>query len=264
MDWDSAAHAAIRKVPFFVRSRVKKKVEAHVKDLGLTLVTLDHVNDLRKKFLSKGGMEKELKGYDISTCFSGGGCPNVAHPATDLLVDIELLMARAKMFEFLKSRVKGDLKFHHEFRISISDCPNACSRPQIADIGIIGACRPRVGEGCTLCMACVRSCPDKAIQLWEGDERPIIDMEACKDCGQCIKVCPARSLEKDKTGFKVLLGGRLGRNPRLGMPVPGILSHQETMALVEKCLAYYKTHSLNGERFSHLIESVDQVLSFDG
>ena len=31
---------------------------------------------------------------------------------------------------------------HHEFRVSLSACPNACSRPQIVDIGLIGAVTP--------------------------------------------------------------------------------------------------------------------------
>jgi dissimilatory sulfite reductase (desulfoviridin) alpha/beta subunit len=44
----------------------------------------------------------------------------------------------------LKKIVRGSLRIHHEFRISISDCPNACSRPQITDIGLIGACHPVV------------------------------------------------------------------------------------------------------------------------
>ena len=29
-----------------------------------------------------------------------------------------------------------DLKFHHEFRVTVADCPNSCSQPQIKDIGI--------------------------------------------------------------------------------------------------------------------------------
>ncbi|MFW6081491.1 MAG: sulfite reductase, partial [Desulfosalsimonas sp.] len=32
MRWDGDADAAIRKVPFFVRKRVRKRVEAHVAD----------------------------------------------------------------------------------------------------------------------------------------------------------------------------------------------------------------------------------------
>ena len=88
-------------------------------------------------------MEKEIKGYDVSACFGGGGLSQFRGPSTGQLVkDIEALMEKANILAFLKSNVKGGLKFHHEFRVSISDCPNACSRPQIADIGIIGAAFP--------------------------------------------------------------------------------------------------------------------------
>ena len=62
------------------------------------------------------------------------------------------------------------MKMHHEFRVSISDCPNACSRPQIADLGLIGARRPRVtDETCSQCGACVEVCREEAISLREGN-----------------------------------------------------------------------------------------------
>ena len=64
-------------------------------------------------------------------------------------VELKLLESE-NLKEFLKERVKGPLKLHHEFRVSVSDCPNACSRPQIVDLGLIGALRPGPGEGaCT-------------------------------------------------------------------------------------------------------------------
>ncbi len=264
MEWDKGADAAVKKVPFFVRPKVKKRLEVFVAEQGRGRVTLADVEQLKRKFLSKGGMEKELKGYGVSACFSGGKCPNAAHGGEALMADIEALLAGADLFGFLKSRVKGDLKFHHEFKVSVSDCPNGCSRPQIVDIGIIGAVLPRVGEaGCTQCRACVRSCPDHALSLSESPEEgeiPAIDFAACLACGKCIRVCPTQTLEPAQAGFRVLLGGRLGRHPRLGMEVPGILSHDQVLDLVRRCLDFYKTHSDKGQRFSHLLKSVDQVM----
>ena len=126
MIWDKEADTAIRKVPFFVRKKVRKRVEIFVADKGGNRVTLEDVRALKKKFLSKGGMESEIKGYDVSACFGGRGCPNSVAPSSAQLVkDINALMEKADILGFLKLEVKGDLKFHHELRVSISDCPNA-------------------------------------------------------------------------------------------------------------------------------------------
>lgn len=259
MKWAPQAEEAIKKVPFFIRKKVAKKVEAHARGKGKIRVDLDDVTSLKKQFLSKGGMEKEMKGYDISTCFGREGCPNIAHSTGALFDDIQSLMDRADLLSFLKTQVQGDLKFHHEFRISLSDCPNACSRPQIVDLGIIGAQVPGQGQAdCTLCNGCVDVCPEKAITL--GEQVPVIDMGLCLWCGKCIRVCPTSTLEESQKGFRVMVGGRLGRHPRLAMEMPGLFSHSQVLALLENCLHFYKTHSKNGLRFSQILSSIDQVM----
>ena len=75
-----------------------------------------------------------------------------------------------------------------------------------------------------------------------------------------MRVCPTGTLDTAETGYRVLLGGRLGRHPRLGMEVPGILSHDEVVALVRRCLEFYKRHSRGGKRFSHVLENLSQIL----
>jgi len=256
--WEKDADAAIKKVPFFVRKKVRKRVEKFVADKGRDRVTLGDVQALKKKFLSKGGMESEIKGYDVSACFGGDGCPNSMVSSGQLIRDIQALMEEAQILTFLKSEVKCDLKFHHEFKVSISDCPNACSRPQITDIGIIGAAVPRITtDFCSACEACVDICPEQAIFLDETG--PEIDTN-CLSCGKCMRVCPTGTLETAETGYRVLLGGRLGRHPRLGMEVPGILSHDEVLDLVRRCLGFYKIHSRGGKRFSHVLASLSQIL----
>jgi len=261
MKWSAEAEAAINAVPFFIRKKVRTKVEAHAQSRGKTGVDLEDVTSLKKQFLSRKGMEKEIRGYDISTCFGGEGCPNNANSCAELLVDIQGLMEQADILSFLRAAVPEGLKFHHEFRVSMSDCPNACSRPQIVDIGVIGAVRPVVGAtACTQCLACVDACPDRAIGLDTIEEHPVIDEDLCLLCGKCITVCPTGTIEESERGFRVLLGGRLGRHPRLAMEVPGIQSRQQVLAIVENCLTFYKAHSKNGDRFSKILFSLDQIL----
>ncbi|WP_299977916.1 4Fe-4S dicluster domain-containing protein [Desulfobacula sp.] len=216
---------------------------------------------MKQKFLSKGGMEKEIKGYEVTTCFGGAGCPNAANSCTQLAKDIETIIEKENILSFLKETVKGDLKFHHEFRVALSDCPNACSRPQIVDIGIIGAVLPGVfDEACTLCSACVEVCDENAVMLDEENVKPIISSHQCLYCAKCISACPTGTLGEKGKGFRVMLGGRLGRHPRLAMEVPGLHTHDAVLSIVHKCLKFYKSKSKNGQRFSYILSSVDQVI----
>jgi dissimilatory sulfite reductase (desulfoviridin) alpha/beta subunit len=258
MKWTEEAEAAVKKVPFFVRKKVRLRVEKDAAERGKTTITLDDVNDTRQRFLSKMG--SEIRGYQVDTCFGGGGCPNRCVSGDRLLERIEGFLKDEDLLGFLKKSVGGDLKFHHEFRVTIAECPNACSQPQIKDIGILGAVVPEVGaESCSLCGACVDVCKEGAVSLADGSDKPVIRMDACVFCGACVRVCPTGTLTAVKTGFRVMLGGRLGRHPRLAEEIGGVFSEDGVVDIVKRCVAFYKKHSRKGERFSVVLEREGRV-----
>lgn len=251
MDWSEEAKEAVSKVPFFIRKRVKRKVEEEALQSGAAEVTLEHVRSSQKKFLSR--MEDEIKGYQIETCFGPGGCPNRIMAVDDFIKTIEDRLAKRDLKSFLKDRVNGPLKMHHEFRISLSCCPNACSRPQIADLGLLGACRPEITEqDCSRCGACLEICKEEALSL--NDRGPEIDLKKCLCCGQCINVCPSGSLIKSISGYRIQVGGKLGRHPRLASELPLLYQPDEALEIIDKCLDFYQSHCQQGERFGLLLE----------
>ena len=82
---------------------------------------------------------------------------------------------------------------------------------------------------------------------------PQIDPEACLSCGQCIPVCPSGTLAEGQRGYRIQLGGKLGRHPQLAREVPGLYAEDRVIAIVAACLDYYKQNSLRGERFAELM-----------
>ena len=251
MKWSRAAEEAVSRVPFFVRKKVKKRVEEEATRCGSKEVELKHVNICQSRFLNR--MEEEVKGHRVETCFGASGCPNRAVIAEGLPERLEALLAGKNLKYFLKEKVKGPLRMHHEFRVSISDCPNACSRPQIVDVGLIAACMPEVGEeACTGCVACIAVCKEKAVTMQEG--RPLVDPSKCLFCAQCVRECPTGTLQRGQVGFRVLIGGKLGRHPRLGRELPGVHSQGETFKIVENCVDFFQRHCVSGERLGEILE----------
>jgi anaerobic sulfite reductase subunit C len=256
MKWMPAAEEAIKKVPFFVRNRVRARVENEAKEAGKQAVSLADVKATQARYLTS--MSSEIKGYQIETCFGPSGCPNRAIISDRLVNQIEVDVKKEDLLGFLKQIVKGDLKFHHEFRITLADCPNACSQPQIKDIGIIGACAPVItDEPCSLCEACIEACKEDAISLDPEKEVPVIDDNLCLKCGKCMPVCPTGSLIEGKKGYRVQLGGKLGRHPQLAKELPGIYDENTVMEIVKDCLRFYKDNSKYGERLGQILTPAD-------
>ncbi len=258
MEWTEEAEAAIRKVPFFVRKKVRARVEDDMRKRGKKRISLNDVRLTQKRYLARVG--EEIKGYQLETCFGAGGCPNPAVDSHRLLESLEEILKGANFRSFLEERVKGSLKHHHEFRVAVSDCPNACSQPQIKDIGIIGASEPvTTEEPCSLCRACENACIEYAVLLKESEEIPLIDYDRCVKCGRCIRVCPTGTIDTRFKGYRILLGGKLGRHPRLAQEIPGIFDEDEVVGIVKKCIDYYKQNSHHGERFAEILKNVEEL-----
>lgn len=256
MKWTSEAEDALKKVPFFVRKKVRARVQEEALQNGKRRVTLAEVEATRKRYLT--GMQSEIKGYQLDACFGPSGCPNALAAGADLSDRIEALLIEADFIGFLQSKGIEDLKFHHEFRVTLADCPNACSQPQIKDIGIIGARRPGPSQAaCTSCEACVESCREEAITIDDSGPAPLVDMRRCVACGHCIPVCPGGTLTAAAEGYRIQLGGKLGRHPQLARELPGIYDADTTLEIVSASIAIYKAGDRNGERFGDILSSHD-------
>ena len=255
MEWTPEAEAAIKKVPFFVRKKVRRRVESEADTAGRRIVSLEDVKATQKRYLNH--MASEVKGYRLDVCFGPNACPNRAMETDALVQRLDPILREANLLEFLKQQVSEQLKFHHEFRVTVAECPNACSQPQIKDIGIIGARRPCItAEPCTSCGECQRTCPDEAITVRE-DHGPFIDFSRCLSCGKCIDLCPTGTLSEGIRGYKVLLAGKLGRHPRLAQELPGIFNEDEVLDILRASIAFYKNKSRRGKRFAEIFTQED-------
>ncbi|MEW6259659.1 MAG: 4Fe-4S binding protein [Thermodesulfobacteriota bacterium] len=252
LPWTDEAVKAVERVPFFVRNRVKAKIEAEAAARGCSRVTLQEVEDTRKRFLS--GMHEDVQGYRIETCFGEGGCPNRVLDGSHLAARLRETLESADLRSFLRTRLGDRLKYHHEFRVALADCPNACSQPQIRDIGIIAGVEPRIGSSeCTRCGACGAACIEGAIEDGASSGCPRVDPVRCVRCGQCIAVCPTQTITRGASGWRVLLGGKLGRHPRLAEALPGLYDEEAVVRIVLVGVAHFMRHFEPHRRFADML-----------
>ncbi len=256
MEWTPEAEAYLKKVPFFVRKKVKKEVEKYLQEKGKLRVTLEDLLEAKEVLLNK--MSQAEKGYEVSGCFGVDSCPNAITSSSTILTSLEKILEEEQLTQFLISKVGPKLKAHHKFKVCLAECPNACSQIHICDFALHGVVKISVNNrACSFCGSCVETCEEGAIELTEFG--PVINEELCVGCGHCLKVCPESALSEDFRGYKVYLGGKLGRHPRLATFLD-YYRMEEIPILLRKVIHLYKKHNQKGERLGAIIER----LSWEG
>ncbi len=140
-----------------------------------------------------------------------------------------------------------------KFKIGIVGCPNNCAKAQLNDLGFMGQCVPKIeNDKCIECEACISACKVKAIAKTNGGIE--INRSKCINCGSCICQCPTGALSVERQGFGVYLGGRFGREYRMGKRVKGLYTIEEAVELTGRILDYYKNHAEPKERFGDMVE----------
>jgi len=143
----------------------------------------------------------------------------------------------------------------HKFKIAVGGCPNNCVKPDLNDVGIIGQRVPELDKD--LCRGCARcapeaACPMKACTVEDG--LLTIDRARCNNCGICTGKCPFNAVKTSRVGCKFTIGGRWGKDIRIGTPLDGIYTEEETLDLIEKTILLFKEKGLPGERLSTMVE----------
>ena len=151
-----------------------------------------------------------------------------------------------------------DVALPHKFKIALGGCPNNCVKPNLNDLGIIGArvpgYTPELCKGCQKCQL-EAACPVHAAKLVEG--RLTIDPTMCNDCGRCISKCPFHCNDESTYGWKVYIGGRWGKRVAHGRMLEKVFtSEQELLDTVEKAILLFRSEGISGERFADTIERI--------
>ena len=277
LGWDTEAEGLLKKIPFFVRPFARRKVEEYVRSRNETQVTVPLVEAARSHFMGEasagpqaqdqdssfgqhfkriGALPADLFGGQLDVCRGEqAGCPFTITPLSELREQLTRTLNECGWREFLERSVTGPLLHHHRLKVAVAGCPNACSQPQIKDIGIIASLRPlAVTEDCTGCGTCVEACREGAVEV--RDKRALLHPERCVGCGLCVRHCPAKAMESDGLRFRLLVGGKLGRHPRLAIEVASELHQSQVCGAVLRVIEFIKAHARPDERVGDVVERV--------
>ncbi len=146
----------------------------------------------------------------------------------------------------------------HKFKIALGGCPNNCVKPNLNDLGIIGARAPGYDEAkCRGCKKCQleAACPVHAAKLTDGKLK--IDPELCNSCGRCIEKCPFHCADDGTYGWRIYVGGRWGKRVAHGRMLQKFFTDRhEVLDVVEKAILLFREQGVSGERFADTIERI--------
>lgn len=181
----------------------------------------------------------------VTACQGCKVCPHGLGDAPELALELD-------------SRFYGLGGLPFKFKMGVTGCPNSCIKPQENDVGFMATAIPGLEENedrtCTGCGLCAEICPTKAIKIVDG--KAVIDMDKCCRDGKCARVCPTDAMQIVQQGWDVFVGGKWGREPRIGTLYRKCVTAEEAFDLVSRILVVYKRL---GQRRERVITVIDRV-----
>jgi dissimilatory sulfite reductase (desulfoviridin) alpha/beta subunit len=258
IEWKPEADQKLRRVPFFIRGTVRKMAEDYARSRNAAVVDAALLDDARAEYFKKvsraAGTSSPEKLHVLDVCKGSDlGCPFALRSSAQLAEELTRVLESSYYLRNLKDSLDDLMLPHHRFQVSISSCPNSCSQPQIRDFGLQAVSFPGVsGKKCSGCRRCIESCREGAITLSETGRS--IEFDKCIGCGSCHRVCPTGTLAPDKEGYFILIGGKLGRHPRLATRLQGVFEEKSVPAVLAKILQEMAERSMWGKRLGELLE----------
>jgi dissimilatory sulfite reductase (desulfoviridin) alpha/beta subunit len=244
---------------------VRSALEEQAEMKGAQTVTLGDLREARARFQTtvSGKSENDIghmmpednrPGVSmviVEACHNEmSACPNPLIQTSEWKHSLEQWARENNISERLRTKVNSDrIRYHNRFRISISGCPNSCSRPQIADIGLAGSVCPEfVPAECSSCGSCAQVCPDSAI--WFDGDVPRFALAECQGCKACSSICPQECIYLSEPSVRITVGGKLGRHPHLGEIVGEATEPKGAVAIIDSIVNDYIEWAEPGERFA--------------
>ncbi len=286
MKWEKEAALKLERVPVFARKIAQAKIEKIARTKGKTVVTLEDVIisqesgvGSRESKTQDSGLRTQdpsidrfaiLKRYDkyvvedgepllfnIEACRGEeNNCPFNILGASKLSKKIKDKLKELKFSNRLLEKTKGPILPHQIFKIGVAGCPNSCSQPQIKDLGVHARALVYVDEtcACTGCRRCIEACKEDAITI-DKDRNVTISNEKCVFCGLCAEVCPTGTIKIEAKGYRIMVGGMLGRHPRFASDLIGLATESEVMDAAQVCTDLILSES-GEKRFGVLVKEL--------
>jgi dissimilatory sulfite reductase (desulfoviridin) alpha/beta subunit len=122
-------------------------------------------------------------------------------------------------------------------RIAISACPNGCASERMNEIGITGIREPfRDHDLCTGCGTCQKYCREHAIVIRRG--KVVLEKKLCVECGMCVMPCPFDVLRGSEPRYRITVGGRRGRHPKVGRELVTVSDPEVVLEIVGKIIKW--------------------------
>jgi dissimilatory sulfite reductase (desulfoviridin) alpha/beta subunit len=108
------------------------------------------------------------------------------------------------------------------------------------------------GAECTGCNACIELCREEAIRFTTLKNPEIIENK-CLYCGTCSGACPSGTLSSAETGYRIFIGGMMGRHPALAGELPFIYDRESVVELFKDSFVLYNELFDSQLRFRNMV-----------